>query len=56
MTSPSSYPLLARVNDPADVRRLARTQLPQLAQELRAWPRVGRDYGNFGRKPINCMS
>ena len=18
--------------------------------------RVGRDYGNFGRKPINCMS
>ena len=37
MTSPSSYPLLARVNDPADVRRLARTQLPQLAQELRAF-------------------
>jgi len=29
--------LLARVNDPADVRRLARTQLPQLAQELRAF-------------------
>ena len=37
MTSPSSYPLLARVNDPADVRRLARTQLPQLAQELRSF-------------------
>ena len=37
MTSPSSYPLLARVNDPTDVRRLARTQLPQLAQELRAF-------------------
>ena len=37
MTSTSSYPLLARVNDPADVRRLARTQLPQLAQELRAF-------------------
>ena len=33
----SSYPLLQSVNDPADLRRLPRGQLGQLAAELRAF-------------------
>jgi 1-deoxy-D-xylulose-5-phosphate synthase len=32
---PHAYPLLDRVNDPADLRRLDRRDLPQLATELR---------------------
>ena len=36
MTS-TSYPLLETVNDPADLRRLPRAQLPALAEELRAY-------------------
>lgn len=36
MTS-TSYPLLETVNDPADLRRLSRVQLPALAEELRAY-------------------
>ncbi|ODU61551.1 MAG: 1-deoxy-D-xylulose-5-phosphate synthase [Comamonadaceae bacterium SCN 68-20] len=32
-----SYPLLSRVNDPADLRRLSRAELGQLAAELRAF-------------------
>ena len=35
MTAAKNYPLLAKVDSPADLRRLDRTQLPQLAQELR---------------------
>ena len=31
----SAYPLLDTINDPADLRKLERKQLPQLAQELR---------------------
>ena len=31
----ASYPLLETINDPADLRKLERKQLPQLAQELR---------------------
>jgi len=33
----NSYPLLSRVNDPADLRRLSRAELGQLATELRAF-------------------
>ena len=33
----NSYPLLSRVNDPADLRRLSRAELGQLAAELRAF-------------------
>ena len=33
----SSYPLLQSINDPADLRRLPRAQLGQLASELRAF-------------------
>ncbi|MBV8618138.1 MAG: 1-deoxy-D-xylulose-5-phosphate synthase [Curvibacter sp.] len=33
----TSYPLLQTVNDPADLRRLARPELKQLAAELRAY-------------------
>ena len=35
--SPLSYPLLQTVNDPADLRRLPRTQLKALAAQLRAY-------------------
>ena len=35
--STHSYPLLARIDEPAALRRLARHELPQLAQELRAY-------------------
>src|SRR5438067_217061 len=31
------HPLLESINDPADLRRLARAELPQLARELRAF-------------------
>ena len=33
----TNYPLLERVNDPADLRRLPRTELKSLAHELRAF-------------------
>ena len=36
MQSPS-YPLLQKVNDPADLRRLSRAELTQLSAELRAY-------------------
>jgi 1-deoxy-D-xylulose-5-phosphate synthase len=35
--STTNYPLLERVNDPADLRRLPRAELKQLATELRAF-------------------
>ena len=35
--STNPYPLLQRVNDPADLRRLSRVELKQLAGELRAF-------------------
>jgi len=35
--STTNYPLLERVNDPADLRRLQRAELKQLATELRAF-------------------
>lgn len=35
--SNTSYPLLQTINDPADLRRLPRTQLKTLADELRAY-------------------
>src|ERR1700731_4031713 len=35
MTVPASTPLLDRVNEPADLRKLSRGQLRQLADELR---------------------
>lgn len=34
---PTAYPLLTRINDPADLRRLARHELVPLARELRAF-------------------
>ncbi|WP_027477022.1 1-deoxy-D-xylulose-5-phosphate synthase [Curvibacter gracilis] len=33
----TSYPLLQKVNDPADLRRLTRSELKQLSDELRAY-------------------
>ena len=35
--NPSMYELLKTVNDPAELRQLDRRQLPQLAEELRAY-------------------
>ena len=35
--STTNYPLLERVNDPADLRRLPRAELKALATELRAF-------------------
>ena len=35
--STTSFPLLQTINDPADLRRLARADLKQLATELRAF-------------------
>ena len=35
--STTNYPLLERVNDPADLRRLSRAELKSLAGELRAF-------------------
>ena len=37
MTASSTYPLLETVNDPADLRRVPRSQLRTLADELRAY-------------------
>ncbi|MEJ2646024.1 MAG: 1-deoxy-D-xylulose-5-phosphate synthase [Gammaproteobacteria bacterium] len=37
MTSPTAYPLLARVDTPADLRTLAESDLESLAAELRAF-------------------
>ena len=36
MTTPSKTPLLDQVNTPEDLRKLTESQLPQLAEELRA--------------------
>jgi 1-deoxy-D-xylulose-5-phosphate synthase len=33
----TAYPLLSRIDDPADLRALSRAELPQLAAELRAY-------------------
>ena len=35
MTTPEKYPLLSRINSPADLRRLSLEELPQLCRELR---------------------
>ena len=35
--NPSMYELLKTVNEPAELRQLDRKQLPQLAEELRAY-------------------
>ena len=36
MTHPEKYPLLSRIDTPADLRRLKLRELPQLCRELRA--------------------
>ncbi len=44
------FPLLMRIEEPADLRRLARTELPQLARELRGFllDSVSRSGGHLG--------
>lgn len=36
MTHPDKYPLLSRIDTPADLRKLKLRELPQLCRELRA--------------------
>ena len=45
----TATPLLDTISTPADIRRLAPEQLPQLAQELRAFllESVGKTGGHF---------
>ncbi len=52
--NPSMYELLKTVNDPAELRRLDRKQLPQLADELRAYVSATRsrpaDFADFAAR------
>lgn len=50
MIDAQRYPLLARIDSPADLRRLAEDQLPAAADELRAFliESVGKSGGHFG--------
>jgi len=45
MTTPEKYPLLSRINSPADLRRLSLEELPQLCRELRQdiFEELGKD-------------
>ena len=55
--STTSFPLLQTINDPADLRRLARADLKQLATELRRpaspspLPPIGAEPSPFRKKP-----
>ncbi|MGA8278016.1 MAG: 1-deoxy-D-xylulose-5-phosphate synthase [Rhodanobacteraceae bacterium] len=50
MTDPARYPMLARIDSPADLRRLPESQLVALACELRAYliESVASSGGHFG--------
>jgi len=50
MIDPNRYPLLARLDAPAQLRELSEDQLPQAADELRAYliESVGKSGGHFG--------
>jgi 1-deoxy-D-xylulose-5-phosphate synthase len=50
MIDAQRYPLLARIDSPADLRRLPEDQLPAVAAELRAYliESVGKSGGHFG--------
>ncbi len=50
MIDPNRYPLLARIDAPAQLRELSEDQLPQAADELRAYliESVGKSGGHFG--------
>ncbi|MGA9421716.1 MAG: 1-deoxy-D-xylulose-5-phosphate synthase, partial [Rhodanobacteraceae bacterium] len=50
MTDPARYPLLARIDSPADLRRLPESELAALARELRAYliESVASSGGHFG--------
>lgn len=50
MIDPTRYPLLARIDAPAQLREISEDQLPQAAAELRAYliESVGRSGGHFG--------
>src|SRR6187551_3024375 len=50
MIDPARYPLLSRIDSPADLKRLGEEQLPALADELRAYliESVASVGGHFG--------
>ncbi|MEO6968953.1 MAG: 1-deoxy-D-xylulose-5-phosphate synthase N-terminal domain-containing protein, partial [Rhodanobacteraceae bacterium] len=50
MTDPTRYPLLARIDSPADLKRLSESDLPEVARELRAYliESVASVGGHFG--------
>jgi 1-deoxy-D-xylulose-5-phosphate synthase len=50
MLDPNRYPRLARIETPADLRKLPETELPAVAVELREYliESVGRSGGHFG--------
>jgi len=50
MIDPVRYPRLARIDSPADLRRFDETELPKIADELRAYliESVGLSGGHFG--------
>ncbi|MEO6968484.1 MAG: 1-deoxy-D-xylulose-5-phosphate synthase [Rhodanobacteraceae bacterium] len=50
MIDPARYPLLSRINTPADIKRLPETDLPEVARELRAYliESVASVGGHFG--------
>lgn len=50
MDIPSDYPLLSQIEDPADLRKLDITDLPQVSSELREFliQSVARSGGHFG--------
>jgi 1-deoxy-D-xylulose-5-phosphate synthase len=50
MLDPNRYPRLARIETPADLRKLPETELPAVAAELREYliESVGRSGGHFG--------
>ena len=50
MTDPTRYPLLSKVDSPADLRQLPESGLRAVADELRAYliESVGKSGGHFG--------
>ena len=50
MIDPASYPRLSRIDTPADLRTFDESELPAIAEELRAYliESVGRSGGHFG--------
>ena len=50
MIDAQRYPLLARIDSPAELRRLPEDQLPAAAEELRNYliESVGKSGGHFG--------